>query len=122
MAESKSYDREYKVQSVKLAKEIGQAKAAQEIGIPKNTLYSWVRASRLGALDLGAGTQTPGSAMTLNGHGRESCVSVFRQSQGWRCGNRANLGLKPFLTTCPGGRGGMRAACGVNAALAAGIR
>ena len=39
MAESKRYDQEYKVQVVKLAKEIGQAKAAKELGIPKNTLY-----------------------------------------------------------------------------------
>ena len=66
MAESKSYDQEYKVQAVKLAKKIGQAKAARELGIPKNTLYGWVRASRLGNLELGAGTQTPESAMTLH--------------------------------------------------------
>ena len=66
MAESKHYDQEYKVQAVKLAKEIGQAKATKELGIPKNTLYEWVRASRLGTLDLGVGTQTPESAMTLN--------------------------------------------------------
>ena len=66
MAESKSYDKEYKVQGVKLAKEIGQAKAARELRIPKNTLYGWVRASRQGALDLGVDTQTPESAMTLN--------------------------------------------------------
>ena len=66
MAENKQYDQEYKVQAVKLATEIGHAKAAKELGIPKNTLYGWVRASRLGTLDLGAGTQTPESAMTLN--------------------------------------------------------
>ena len=66
MAESKSYDQEYKVQALKLAKEIGQAKVARELGVPKNTLYGWVRASRLGNLNLGAGTQTPESAMTLN--------------------------------------------------------
>ena len=66
MAESRSYDREYKVQAVKLAKEIGQARAARELGVPKNTLYGWVRGSRQGDLDLGAGTQTPESAMTLN--------------------------------------------------------
>ena len=29
-------------------------------------MYGWVRASRLGSLDLGAGSQTPQSAMTLN--------------------------------------------------------
>ena len=66
MAENRQYDYEYKVQAVKLAKEIGQAKAAKELGIPKNTLYGWVRANRLGNLDLGAGSQSPQSAMTLN--------------------------------------------------------
>ena len=59
MAENRQYDHEYKVQAVKLAKEIGQAKAAKELGIPKNTMYGWVRADRLGNLDLGAGSQTP---------------------------------------------------------------
>ena len=39
MAENRQYDHEYKVQAVKLAKEIGQAKAAKELGIPKNTMY-----------------------------------------------------------------------------------
>lgn len=66
MPENRKYDHEYKVQAVKLAKEIGQAKAAKELGIPKNTLYGWMRANRLGNLDLGAGSQTPRSAMTLN--------------------------------------------------------
>ena len=56
MAENRQYDHEYKVQAVKLAKEIGQ----------ENTMYGWVRANRLGSLDLGAGSQTPQSAMTLN--------------------------------------------------------
>lgn len=66
MAENKQCDHEYKVQAVKLAREIGQAKAAKELGVPKNTVYGWMRASRLGNLDLGAGSQTPQSAMTLN--------------------------------------------------------
>ena len=66
MAENRQYDHEYKVQAVKLPKEIGQAKAAKELGIPKNTMYGWMRANRLGNLDLGAGSQTPQSAMTLN--------------------------------------------------------
>ena len=66
MGKNRRYDQEYKVQAVKLAKEIGQAKAARELGIPKNTLYGWMRAKRQGGLDLGAGTQTPESAMTLN--------------------------------------------------------
>ena len=66
MAENRQYDHEYKVQAVKPAKEIGQAKAAKELGVPKNTMYGWVRANRPGSLDLGAGSQTPQSAMTLN--------------------------------------------------------
>ncbi len=64
MAGNRQYDHEYKVQAVKLAKEIGQAKAAKELGVPRNTLYGWVHANRLGNLDLGAGSQTPQSAMT----------------------------------------------------------
>ena len=35
----RNYDMEYKIQAVKLAKEIGGAKAAAELGIPENTLY-----------------------------------------------------------------------------------
>ena len=66
MAENRQYDNEFKVQAVNLAKEIGQDKAARKLGIPKNTLYTWMKANRLGNLDLGAGTQTPQSAMTLN--------------------------------------------------------
>lgn len=66
MAGSRQYDHECKVQAVKLAKEIGQAKAAKELGVPKNTLYDWVHANHLGNLDLRAGSQTPQSAMMLN--------------------------------------------------------
>ena len=66
MAENRQYDHEYKVQAVKLAKEIGQAKAAKELGVSKNTMYGWVWANRLGNLDLGDGSQTPQSTMTLN--------------------------------------------------------
>ena len=65
MAEQRQYDEEYKVQAIKLADKIGQTKAAEELGIPKNTLYGWVRKARLGYIDLGKGTQTPESAMSL---------------------------------------------------------
>ena len=36
------------------------------MGIPKNTLYTWMRQNRLGNLYLGAGTQTSERALTLN--------------------------------------------------------
>ena len=35
----RKYDQEYKIQAVKLAKEIGGAKAAKELGIPESTVY-----------------------------------------------------------------------------------
>ena len=40
----KSYDNEFKAQAVKLAQEIGGHKAAQELGIPKGTMYTWIKA------------------------------------------------------------------------------
>ena len=42
MSAGKVYDLEYKIQAVKLANEIGQAKAATELGIPRNTVYTWI--------------------------------------------------------------------------------
>ena len=37
MSENKQYEKEYKVQAVKLAKKIGAVKAANELQIPVNT-------------------------------------------------------------------------------------
>ena len=74
MGKQGAYNKEYKVQAVKLAHEIGSTKAANELGIPINTLYGWMRAQRLGRLDLGAGTQTPQTAMSLADE-----VNILRQ-------------------------------------------
>ena len=41
---ARKYDHEYKVQAVKLAKEIGGAKAAKELGIPEGTIHTWLKA------------------------------------------------------------------------------
>ena len=65
MSENKHYDHEYRVQAVKPANEIGQAKAARELGIPKNTIYSWIHASRTGHLDVGTGVRTAQEDLTL---------------------------------------------------------
>ena len=46
MTQNKQYDHEYKIQAIKLAREIGSAKAAAELGVPKNTMYGWMRAVR----------------------------------------------------------------------------
>lgn len=66
MPQNKQYDHQFKVQAVKLAQELGSAKAAKELGIPKDTMYGWMKAVREGRLDIGEGAHTPHSAMTLN--------------------------------------------------------
>ncbi|MFQ9702703.1 MAG: transposase [Enterocloster clostridioformis] len=63
---ARKYDHEYKVQAVKLAKEIGGAKAAKELGIPEGTMHTWLKAVRAGKLDIGEGSHTPASAMSLS--------------------------------------------------------
>ncbi|MDY3828218.1 MAG: transposase, partial [Clostridium sp.] len=62
---TRRYDIDYKIQSVKLAEEIGLNKAAKEIGIPVNTLNGWIKVAREDRLNLGLGFQTPSSAMSL---------------------------------------------------------
>lgn len=66
MSDGKVYALEYKIQAVKFANEIGQAKVAAELGIPKSTVHTWIRMVRLGRLDLDEGMHTSKSAMTLN--------------------------------------------------------
>ena len=63
---ARKYDHEYKVQAVKLAQEIGGTKAAKELGIPEGTIHTWLKAVRAGKLDIGEGSHTPTSAMSLS--------------------------------------------------------
>lgn len=56
------YDRDYKKRAVKLAKEIGGTEAAKELGIPRATVYTWLRAARVGELNL---RENPESARCL---------------------------------------------------------
>ena len=57
--EQRKYEKEYKVEAVELAKEIGASKAAKELGIPVDTLYGRQKAVREGRLDAGPGSRTP---------------------------------------------------------------
>ena len=53
------YDEEYKVQAVKLAKNLGSAKAAaEELQIPVNTLYGWIQKVKTAELDIGCGERS----------------------------------------------------------------
>ena len=65
MEEQKKYDKEYKVEAVKLARESGRKKASEELGVPIGTLYGWVRQAADGSLDMGKGNQTPDDALNL---------------------------------------------------------
>ncbi len=62
----RTYDHEYKVQAVKLAQEMGSAAAARELGISRNTVYTWVKRVKDGELDIGKGAHEPSESLTLN--------------------------------------------------------
>ena len=64
---ARKYNHEYKVQAVKLAKEIGGAKAAKELGIPEGAIHTWLKAVRAGNLQYRDKLQhSPTSAMSLS--------------------------------------------------------
>ena len=63
MSEIRSYDKDYKEQAVKLAKEIGNKRACEELNIPYGTLYGWTKAANVGDLDMDE--RTPENAMSL---------------------------------------------------------
>ena len=52
---ARQYDYKYKVQVVKLAKEIGNVKAAKELGIREGIIHTWLKAVRAGTLDIRKG-------------------------------------------------------------------
>ena len=65
MSKNRQYDNDYKVQAVKLAKEIGTEKAATELNVPSNTLYGWVKKAKAGGLDIGLGERNPEDALNI---------------------------------------------------------
>ena len=62
----RTYDNEYKAQAVKLAQEIGGAKAAAELGIPEGTIYCWIKAFKEGRLSSNEAVHTPKNALSIN--------------------------------------------------------
>ncbi|WP_026835488.1 transposase [Eubacterium xylanophilum] len=62
----RKYDMEFKIQAVKLGKEIGVQRAAKELGIPAHTIYNWNKQVKDGSLDIGEGAHSPSNARTLN--------------------------------------------------------
>ena len=54
MGTGRQYDEEFKKQAILLAKEVGNAAAAKELGIPKGTLGTWVNKAKVGEIDTGS--------------------------------------------------------------------
>lgn len=48
----RKYDHEYKVQAVKLAREISGAKASKELGVPEGTIHTWLKVATESAMSL----------------------------------------------------------------------
>ena len=67
MGTGRQYDEEFKKQAILLAKEIGSAAAATELGIPKGTLGTWVHKAKAGEIDTGSGTRKPEESLNLAG-------------------------------------------------------
>ena len=66
MSKKREYDEEYKVQAVKLAKNLGSAKAeAEELQIPVNTLYGWIQKVKTAELDIGCGERSPVEELSI---------------------------------------------------------
>ena len=67
MGSTKKYDKEYKEQAVKLAHDLGSPKeAAEQLGIPRDTLYGWIKKWRDGYLDIGPEARSPENVQHLN--------------------------------------------------------
>ena len=66
MSKKREYDEEYKVQAIKLAKNLGSAKAAaEELQIPVNMLYGWIQKVKTAELDIGCGERSPEEALSI---------------------------------------------------------
>ena len=65
MSTVKQYDEEFKKQAIKLSKEIGNKAAADELGIPKGTLGTWLRKARSGEIATGLGTRSPEDSLNI---------------------------------------------------------
>ncbi|MFI3215070.1 MAG: transposase [Eubacteriales bacterium] len=63
---TKTYDQEFKSQAVKLAQEVGGHKAANELGLPTGTTYTWIKAFKEGRLDVKEAVHTATNALSLN--------------------------------------------------------
>ena len=62
----RKYDMDFKIQAIKFARDIGSKRAAEELGIPVQTIYGWNKQVRKGEIDIGKGAHSPSDGLTLN--------------------------------------------------------
>ena len=65
MGTGRQYDEKFKLEAVKLAREVGTKKAAEDLDIPKNTLGGWMSKARKGKMDAGNGSRKPEESLNL---------------------------------------------------------
>ena len=65
MSRKGKYDNEFKVQALKLRKEIGLEEAATQLGISRETLKYWDRSVRNGTLKLENSDISPEGALSI---------------------------------------------------------
>ena len=61
----RKYDKEYKIQAVKLAKENNVSRAAKELMIPEGTIRTWVKNAEIGILYLEEKTHMASEARSV---------------------------------------------------------
>ena len=111
MAQKKAYDKEYKIQAVKLGREIRFSRAAAELGISVDTLYGWNKKAKSAELGLGPGTKTPeASAFSQRAVGskQEPEDEVHRHTEGmplkgYKDRRRAHKGKALVILPCAWG-------------------
>jgi transposase-like protein len=61
--QTRSYEKEYKAEGVKLMQEIGNTRASIELGVPPSTLRYWVKETRIDKINTAVDIQTPGTGL-----------------------------------------------------------
>jgi len=74
----RSYTEEYRANAVTLASEVGATKAAQQLRIPHDTLYGWLKRARKGDLPMSAVPPDPKSSISLAQENKELRQEVQR--------------------------------------------
>jgi len=80
MGQARSYDQEYKVEAVKLVRKVETKKAAEKLGIQRNTLSEWIHKAKIGPMDLGLGDQAPQTRHTLAAENEEVLFYQLRHN------------------------------------------